>query len=158
MDIATVLNVEPRYFFESGDDTPLVTRTGQAQDAKQNNSITASFPLSSQDVRNTLHVHRVVIQPNSPPQEFSPYSGEEMGFVLSGELTVVVGNETHTLKCGDSIHYDALLLHSWSNRSDKPCEVIWSRASYVMNQKRQTNNHRTRKNIERKPVQEGGPA
>ena len=136
MDIATVFNVEPRYFFESGDDTTLVTRAGQAQVAKQDNSIMFRFPLSSEDVSNTLHVYRVVIQPNSPPQEFDPYSGEEMGFVLSGELTVVVGNETHTLKFGDSIHYDALLLHSWSNQSDEPCEVIWSRASYLMNQKK----------------------
>jgi quercetin dioxygenase-like cupin family protein len=88
------------------------------------------YSLSPVDANCTLQVYRVQIQPYSPPQEFDPYSGEELCVVLSGELTVVAGDETHILKAGDSIHYDALLLHSWSNQGDQPCEVIWSRARY----------------------------
>lgn len=130
MNIAKSLNVEPRYFFESGDDTTLVLHDGRGRQPKIFSPEMVYFPLSPEDSGNKLQVYRVVIQPCSPLQEFDPYSGEEMCFVLSGQLTVVVGDETHVLEAGDSIHYDALLLHNWSNQGDQPCELIWSRASY----------------------------
>jgi len=130
MSIARALNVEPRYFFESGADTTLVLRAGQACQPEILDSGMVRHPLSPADANNTLQVYRVVIQPHSLPQEFDPYRGEEMCFVLSGELTVVAADETYVLKAGDSIHYDALLLRNWSNEGDQPCEMIWSRANY----------------------------
>jgi transcriptional regulator with XRE-family HTH domain len=130
MSIAKALNVKPRYFFESGADTTLVLRAGQACQPEILDSGMVRHPLSPADANNTLQVYRVVIQPHSLPQEFDPYSGEGMCFVLSGELTVVAADETYVLKAGDSIHYDALLLRNWSNPGDQPCEMIWSRANY----------------------------
>lgn len=130
MNIARSLNVEPRHFFESGDDTTLVLRDGSGRQPEMLSPAIAYFALSREGTDIKLQVHRVVIQPGSLLQDFDPYSGEEMCFVLSGQLTVVVGDETHILETGDSIHYDALLLHNWCNQGDKPCELIWSRASY----------------------------
>ena len=130
MNIARALNVDPRYFFESGDDTTLVIRAGQVCPPKIINSEMVRYSLSSTDSSDTLQVYRIVIQPHSPPQEFETFSGEEMCYLLSGELIIVAGDETHVLKAGDSIHYDALLPHSWSARGDHNCELIWSRASY----------------------------
>jgi quercetin dioxygenase-like cupin family protein len=57
-----------------------------------------------------------------------PFSGEELGFVLSGELTVKVGDEQYTLAAGDSIHYDASQPYHWINAGDEPCVVIRGRA------------------------------
>jgi len=130
MNIARILDVDPRYFFESGDDTTLVLRTGQPCQPEILSSGMVRYPLSPQDAGNSLHAYRVVIQPHSPPQQFDTYSGEEMCFVIFGELTVVAGDETYLLNVGDSIHYDTLLPHSWSTRGDQKCELIWSRASY----------------------------
>jgi transcriptional regulator with XRE-family HTH domain len=130
MNIARSLNVEPRYFFESGDNSTLVLQGNRGHQPEILSPAMVYFPLSPEDPGNKLHVHRVVIQPRSQPQEFDPYSGEEMCFVLTGQLTIVVGDEKHVLKAGDSIHYDALLLHNWSNQGDQPCELIWSRAGY----------------------------
>jgi len=130
MNIARILDVDPRYFFESGDDTTLVKRANQSCQPEILNSGMVCYPLSPLDASNSLHVYRVVILPNSPPQDFDTYSGEEMCFILLGELTVVAGDETYVLNAGDSIHYDTLLPHSWSTRGDQKCELIWSRASY----------------------------
>jgi transcriptional regulator with XRE-family HTH domain len=130
MNIARVLEVDPRYFFESGDDTALVTRSDQVIEPEIFKPNMIQYPLSPQDASNRLHVFRVVILPNSSAYEFDTYNGEEMCFVLDGELTVEAGEEIFILIAGDSIHYDALLPHSWSNRSDQICELIWSRASY----------------------------
>jgi transcriptional regulator with XRE-family HTH domain len=130
MEIAKALNVEPRYFFESNDITTLVMHADEAIQPEIINPAMVRFPLSPEDASVALQVYRIVIQPHSTQQEYSPYRGEEMGFVLSGELMVVVGDESYVLKAGDSIHYDALLLHSWSNPGDLPCVILWSRASY----------------------------
>jgi transcriptional regulator with XRE-family HTH domain len=130
VNIAKVLNVEPRYFFETGENSILVVQAGQTRPVEPLNPETACYPLTPEDATSNLQVNRVVIQAGSQPYQCSPYSGEEMCFVLRGELTVVAGDETHTLKAGDSIHYDALLFHGWSNQAMQPCEFIWSRASY----------------------------
>jgi transcriptional regulator with XRE-family HTH domain len=130
VNIAKALNVEPRHFFETGENSTLIVQAGQTRPAEHLNAQTACYPLTPEDATSNLQVYRVVIQPGSQPYQCSPYSGEEMCFVLKGELTVVAGEETHTLKAGDSIHYDALLFHGWSNQAMQPCEFIWSRASY----------------------------
>jgi transcriptional regulator with XRE-family HTH domain len=130
MNIARVLNVEPRYFFDLGEEAVLVLRAGLAPQPEVIHPTMLHFLLSPQAADNSLHVYRVEIQPHSPPQEFVPYSGEQLCFVLSGELTIVVGDETYLLKAGDSIHYDALLLHSWANYGGQPCIMIWGQASY----------------------------
>lgn len=130
MNIARALNVEPRYFFDSGNDSVLVLRANLAPQPEALSATMIRYPLSPKAAQNTLKVYRVEIQPHSPPQEFEPYSGEEMVFVLSGALTIVVGDEAYLLNAGDSVHYDALLLHSWANHGDQPCAVIWSQASY----------------------------
>jgi transcriptional regulator with XRE-family HTH domain len=130
VNIAGALKVKPGYFFDSGDDTTLVLRAGQALQPEAINSDITRYPLSPEEGNNILQVYRVVIQPRSQTNILDSYPGEEMCFVLSGELTVVVGDETYCLKAGDSIHYDGLLINSWSNQGKEPCEVIWSQASY----------------------------
>jgi transcriptional regulator with XRE-family HTH domain len=130
VNIAKALNVEPRHFFETGENSILVVQAGQTPPVQHLNPATACYPLTPEDATSNLAVCRVEIQPGSQPYQCSPYSGEEMCFVLKGELTLVAGDETHILKAGDSIHYDALLFHGWSNQALQPCEFIWSRASY----------------------------
>jgi transcriptional regulator with XRE-family HTH domain len=130
VNLAKALNVEPRHFFETGENSVLVLQGGQTGPVEYLNPETACYPLTPEDATSNLQVCRVVIQPGSQPYQCSPYRGEEVCLVLKGELTVEAGDEIHTLKAGDSIHYDALLLHSWSNQATQPCEFIWSRASY----------------------------
>jgi transcriptional regulator with XRE-family HTH domain len=128
MNIARALEVEPRYFFDSDNQSTLVLRAGQA---RQPETVTAAMicdRISPEDESNNLKVYRVCIQPHSPPQVIDPLRGEGLCFVLSGELTIRVGDEQYRLKAGDSIHYDGLLLHSWSNPGDGLCELIWSQA------------------------------
>ena len=152
MDIASSLNVEPRYFFESGDETALVRRANQQDEGEVNQVALMRYPLSAEDVSNTLHVYRVVIQSHSPSHEFAPYRGEEMVFVLSGELRVVVADEGYLLEAGDSIHYDALLFHSWTTEGEMPCEVLWSRASYSKKQIRLSDNPFVMKEMDGNPA------
>ena len=146
VDIAQGLKVEPRYFFESDDDTTLVRRAGEAIQPDPSNPEMRRYALSAEGANHTLQVYRVELQPNSGVLEFDPYTGEEMCFVVSGEVTVKVGDETHTLQAGDSIHYDALLLHSWFHESNQACVLNLEPGELYI----------TWQDEARKPCEEGG--
>jgi len=49
--------------------------------------------------------------------------------VLTGELTIRVGEEQIVLTAGDSIQLDAYQSRYWSNADDTPCVVIWGRVA-----------------------------
>lgn len=53
------------------------------------------------------------------------HSGREYGIVLSGELEVTVGFETHKLERGDSLSFDSQEPHRLANRGKEPATAIW---------------------------------
>lgn len=128
MDVARALNVGPRYFFETEGDAVYIRRADIGQDHAPNGRIEC-LRLTPQIGSNKLEVYRVVLQPHTSREQPELFSGEEFGFVLTGELTITVGDEQIVLGAYDSIHYDAFQPRCWSNASDEPCIVIWGRAA-----------------------------
>ncbi|CAD7031565.1 MULTISPECIES: helix-turn-helix domain-containing protein [Rhizobium/Agrobacterium group] len=53
------------------------------------------------------------------------YPAEKGGLVLSGELTLTVGEQTSTLRTGDSFVFDSALPHSFKNVSQSTAEILW---------------------------------
>jgi transcriptional regulator with XRE-family HTH domain len=53
------------------------------------------------------------------------HAGREWGLVLSGTLTVQLGEELHILGPGDAITYDTRAPHRLSNEGDEPVRAIW---------------------------------
>ncbi|WP_151720956.1 helix-turn-helix domain-containing protein [Gemmobacter serpentinus] len=54
------------------------------------------------------------------------HSGEEIVFVLEGEILQVVDGQGFLLRTGDSMHYLGLQPHSYSNPGDSPARVLWT--------------------------------
>ncbi len=52
------------------------------------------------------------------------HESNEGGIVISGEIEITVGDETHILKAGDSYLFDSRQPHRFRNISDRPAEVI----------------------------------
>lgn len=66
---------------------------------------------------------------NLPPRyssETVQHSGEEIIFVLEGEIVQVVAGQSFPLRTGDSMHYLGQQPHSYSNPSDSPARVLWT--------------------------------
>jgi len=51
-------------------------------------------------------------------------STEKFVYLIAGHLTAKVGNETHLLKKGDSLYFDASLPHSLSNHDPHDAEAL----------------------------------
>jgi transcriptional regulator with XRE-family HTH domain len=65
------------------------------------------------------------IEPGCKSREPYSHPGEEFGFVLQGEITITVGEETHKVGPTSSFYYSSLLPHSWINKGKKTCKIIW---------------------------------
>lgn len=126
--IAKSLNIGLRYLFKSDNEVAFVVRANRATEVAATLSPIERQPLMPLSGNPEIEVHRITIQPNSGSEEIEQFAGEEIIFVLKGELTIAIGDEQFVLCAGDSIHYDALLMHSFINTSDQSCIMIWSRA------------------------------
>ncbi len=80
--------------------------------------ISAKFPGST---------IRSVIVHEPPGHRAEPIShvGEELFYVLAGELTVEIEGERTILRQGDSIHFDSTKTHSIWNHTSQAASLLW---------------------------------
>ena len=53
------------------------------------------------------------------------HTGTEFGYVISGQLTLTLGFDTHRLSAGDSISFDSATPHAYRNESTDPAVGVW---------------------------------
>jgi transcriptional regulator with XRE-family HTH domain len=53
------------------------------------------------------------------------HQGEELGYVLEGEIELTVAGKTYRAAAGASFHFRSELAHSYRNVKDVPARVIW---------------------------------
>lgn len=53
------------------------------------------------------------------------HAGFEYAYLLDGELTVQLDFETYLLGPGDSLQFDSIRPHMFTNRSDRPAKGVW---------------------------------
>lgn len=53
------------------------------------------------------------------------HKGEDFGYVLEGTLELSVGDETFTLRAGDSFYFPSDLPHGYRNAGRKVLRVLW---------------------------------
>jgi transcriptional regulator with XRE-family HTH domain len=129
LDIASALNVGPRYFFETETETGYITRAEKAQAAIDPNAPFQRLPLTPDVGNKRLNVDQVVLAPGEMYAEKESFPGENFIFVVAGELTLRLDEEQIVLAAGDSIHYDAASRYQWINAGNTPCVVLMGRAA-----------------------------
>ncbi|MBX2873616.1 MAG: cupin domain-containing protein [Saprospiraceae bacterium] len=60
--------------------------------------------------------------PGPPPHMHNSY--EESFIIVEGEMEFFVNGETVVVKAGESLDVPPLTLHTFSNKSDKPCKWV----------------------------------
>ena len=126
--IARSLNTGLRYLFETDDEVAFVVRANPGKGTAPRTNPILREPLMPITGNPDIEVYRITFDPHSPLELIERFAGEEIIYVLGGQLTISIGEELFILNAGDSLHYDALLIHSWRNESDLPCTIIWGRA------------------------------
>ena len=82
------------------------------------------WALSTRPAPLQLQPMRVIVSPDREGEERRQHDGEEWLYVLSGELTLLVGGQSFELNPGDAAHFDARLPHRLIARSGLESEVL----------------------------------
>ena len=133
--IARALGVRLGTFLDDNDALgPVVCR---AAEREQDSSI--SFSNGMADARKHMEYHSLAKQKSGrhmepfiidiqPSEErdfkLSAHEGEEFIFVMEGEVEIKYGKETYTLKTGDSIYYDSIVMHHVHGVPGKSAKIL----------------------------------
>ena len=132
--IARALGVRLGTFLDDSDDLgPVVCR------AEEHLGSSISFSNDAADARKNMDYHSLArqkagrhmepfiidIQPNDEKEfKLSAHEGEEFIYVLSGEIEIAYGKKTYTLKTGDSIYYDSIVMHHVHGVTGKAARIL----------------------------------
>ncbi len=59
-------------------------------------------------------------------EEAISHDGEECGYVIKGNMVVIIAGKRHILHEGDSIYFDSSKAHVYENYDDDECISIWA--------------------------------
>lgn len=132
--IARGLDVELEYFIAKPKPASALSRAGARPQFSLDGSsivyesIGADFPgaeLSSY----ILHV------PPGYASETVSHDGEEIIFLLDGQITQKLDGQSFILQSGDSLHYSGATPHAWSNTSSTTVRILWTGTLAVLQRK-----------------------
>ena len=69
-------------------------------------------------------LHMKLFAGSSTDEDF-PHEGEEFGFVLRGEITLILGKRKVKVKKGESFYFTANKVHQIINKGNDTAEFIW---------------------------------
>jgi transcriptional regulator with XRE-family HTH domain len=128
--VALGISVAKLFTEERADDSPvtvlragkrLTLTTGQLRNGK-GISLESLLPVSA-TVLLEANIHHVA--PGGSSRGFIRHQGEEMGFILEGELELLVAKKTFTVKKGDSFFFLSHLPHGYRNPGSVTAKILW---------------------------------
>ncbi len=66
-----------------------------------------------------------VIRPGGGSHGLYSHDGEECGFILSGQLELILGDKVHTVRENESFYFSSQTPHNWGNTGKKDVVVLW---------------------------------
>ena len=67
----------------------------------------------------------VTLQPHGELEEDKPHTGEEFGFVISGRISLYLGDKVYHVRAGESFYYQADQTHRITNPGGRPAKLLW---------------------------------
>lgn len=122
--LAEVLQTEISSFLQTPPTTGQVTH----KDSRSAYSV-AGADVSYERLSTTFpgsKVHSVIVH-EPPGHRAEPIShfGEEMFYIIDGEITIEIEGELEIMTKGDSIHFDSRRVHSTWNHSTATASILW---------------------------------
>jgi transcriptional regulator with XRE-family HTH domain len=99
---------------------PVIRVLGAAQ--RQGIRLERLIPARSD---NLLQANIHVVPSGEGTDELISHSGQEFGFVLEGDVDLIVAGERYELSQGDAFVFESALPHGYRNRSRRVARIIW---------------------------------
>ncbi|CAN7346567.1 helix-turn-helix domain-containing protein [Mesorhizobium caraganae] len=124
--LAAALDIEPSALITDGNDAGNDLYCVRADKRRQ-------LPVKSEGIAKallsppgaTLTGLLVTVEADGGTAEAYAHIGHEFGYVLSGEVELVVDSTKYVLKTGDSFAFKSTLLHAFRNPGTERCQILW---------------------------------
>jgi len=123
--IARALDVGVDYFIATPSAQDALTRAGARMQFSVNDSLISYEQLHAEFPGNVLSSFLITIAPGYR-SEVASHEGEEMAYVLEGDLTLRIEDEETVIGAGDSLHFRGNRSHGWANEPDRTVHLLWS--------------------------------
>lgn len=122
-DILEALGVSFSNFFkESKPSQKVFSENDFFVDEKDDYTINWIVPNAQ---KNSMEPIIIELNSLSESMEIEPFEGEEFGYVLSGEVKLVIGDKEEIVKSGETFYLLGDESHYLVNRSKKTSRVLW---------------------------------
>lgn len=124
MDILEALGTDvSRFFSEDADDT-VIFRDQDMFEKEDENGVTVKWLVTSAQ-KNALEPILVTIPAFAQTEPDEPHEGEEFGYVLSGNIELLLGGRKLRAHKGDSFCFHPTTEHSIKNSGSREARVLW---------------------------------
>ena len=125
IDILQALGTNLKDFFNDETDSQIVFHDSdyfEKMDEELGNKTEWIIPNAQ---KNRMEPVRITLEPGGCTYEAMPFEGEEFGYVLSGTLSIHLGQKVFKAKKGESFYFKATLPHQIENTGKGSAIFIW---------------------------------
>ena len=123
IDILNALGTSLKDFFNDDEDVKVVFNENDYIEKEEEGLIKNWLAVNGQ--QNAMEPLHIVLKPGYTTYEDVAHEGEEFGYVIDGEITIVLGNKKYACKKGESFYYKADKSHCIINKKQKDAVFIW---------------------------------
>lgn len=125
VDILQVLGTDLKEFFQDTTDDQVVFKYSdyfEKTDSHLKNKIEWIIPNAQKNIMEPI---RLTLEPGGSTYPDNPHEGEEFGYILSGSVTIHIGNKKYKAKKGESFYITPNSTHYLEANSKSGASLIW---------------------------------
>lgn len=124
IDILSALGTDLKEFFADTDGEEKISFEKNEFIEKRTASYVLNWlvPNAQKNEMEPIHMR---LYAGAETDEDVPHEGEEFGYVLKGEIVLVVGKKKTKIKKGESFYFRSTKVHKIINKSSSDAEFIW---------------------------------
>ena len=126
MDILEALGTNVSEFFSDREDDGVMTYAADDMFIKADEEAGVTIRwLVTNAQRNALEPILVTLAPGASTEADDPHEGEEFGYVLSGTVTLICGDQKRKVRRGDAFYFHPTGVHYLTNSGKSEGKVLW---------------------------------
>lgn len=126
MDILETLGTNVSEFFSDREDDGIMVYSAEDMFIKEDEEAGVSIRwLVTNAQKNAMEPILVTLAPGASTEQQDPHEGEEFGYVLSGTVTLVCGEQKHKVRRGAAFYFRPNGVHYLTNSGKTETKVLW---------------------------------
>ena len=126
MDILEALGTNVSEFFSEKENDAVAVYAAEDMFLKADEEAGVTIRwLVTNAQKNALEPILVTLVPGASTEPDDPHEGEEFGYVLSGTITLVSGDQKHKVRRGDAFYFRPTGVHYLTNSGKTEGKVLW---------------------------------